>query len=155
MKIPFLNVAAAAFALIAPVISATPAAAAKPEIYMSAFNDLGAGGYDVVAYFTENRPVQGSKSFTTEYAGANWRFSSQQNLDAFTVDPAAYVPQYGGYCAWAVSQGYTASANPTNWSVVGGKLYLNYDDGVQRTWLTDPQGFIQKADANWPSVLSK
>ena len=134
-------------------IFATPAFAAKAPVYTSAFNNLGAGGYDVVAYFDESAPVKGSSQFETEYNGAKWRFSSAENLAAFEADPAAYAPQYGGYCAWAVSQGYTAKGSPKNWSVVDGKLYLNYNDAVQADWQQDIPGFIALADQNWPSVL--
>jgi len=67
--------------------------------------------------------------------------------------PAAYAPQYGGYCAWAVSQGYTASTDPHAWRIVDGKLYLNYSKGVQKRWQQDIPGNIAKGDANWPKVL--
>ena len=67
--------------------------------------------------------------------------------------PEKYAPQYGGYCAWAVSQGYTASSDPTAWKIVNGKLYLNYSVGVQRKWSEDIPGNIAKADSNWPNVL--
>lgn len=65
------------------------------------------------------------------------------------------MPQYGGYCAWAVSQGYTAPGNPNNWRVVDGKLYLNYNDEIQTRWERDIPGFIRSANTNWPSVLSR
>jgi YHS domain-containing protein len=132
-----------------------PASAASPEIYTGRFNNLAVGGYDAVAYFEEEAAVKGAKDFSYDYQGATWRFSSAENLEQFKADPAAYAPQYGGYCAWAVAQGYTAPGNPENWTVRGDKLYLNYDDKVQADWLKDPDGFIAKADANWPGVLSK
>lgn len=111
-------------------------------------------GYDPVAYFTEGRPVEGSDDFETDHDGYTYRFSSQANLDAFIAEPEAYLPQYGGYCAWAVAQGTTASTNPHNWSIVDGKLYLNYDDAVQARWEKDIPGNISKADTNWPRVLN-
>jgi YHS domain-containing protein len=140
-----------AFAVAAP----TGALARKPETYTARFSTLAAGGYDVVAYFTEAKPLKGSADFKTNYKGAEWRFSSAANLEKFKAQPETYAPQYGGYCAWAVSQGYTAPGNPKNWSVVDGRLYLNYNDKVQADWLKDVPGFIQKADANWPAVLEK
>ena len=88
-------------------------------------------------------------------AAEQWRFASAENRDLFLANPDAYSPQYGGYCAWAAAQGYTAPGNPKNWSVVDGKLYLNYNDKVQRDWEQDIPGFIAKADANWPAVLDK
>lgn len=144
----------AALALVAPLSIGAVAHAEKSPVYTGRLNSLAAGGKDVVAYFKQGQPVAGSKSFTTEYQGATWRFASQENLDAFKASPAAYAPQYGGYCAWAVSQGYTAPGSPDHWTIRGGKLYLNYNGKVQKDWLKDPDGFIRKADVNWPSVLS-
>jgi YHS domain-containing protein len=112
-------------------------------------------GHDPVAYFTDKRPVKGSPQFSTTYQGAEFRFASAANLAKFRANPAAYAPQYGGYCAWAVSQGYTAKGAANHWKVVDGKLYLNYNGDVQAKWNKDVPGFIAKADANWPTVLTK
>jgi YHS domain-containing protein len=112
------------------------------------------GGYDPVAYFTQNKPVEGSADITTEYMGATWRFASAENRDSFVADPKRYAPQYGGYCAFAVSSGYTAKGDPQAWSVVDGKLYLNYSKGVRDRWEQDIPGHISKADGNWPAVLN-
>jgi YHS domain-containing protein len=133
----------------------TAAHAGSPDVFTGRFSDLAVDGYDAVAYFEDGAPVKGKKEFFYQYEDATWLFSSADNLEQFKEDPEAYAPQYGGYCAWAVAQGYTAPGNPKNWSVRGGKLYLNYDDGVQKKWLKDPEGFIEKADANWPAVLDK
>lgn len=145
------------FAPFAAILSlaATTALAGSPEVSTGRFSDLAVSGYDAVAYFEDAAPVKGSKEFSYQYEDATWLFASADNLEQFKEDPEAYAPQYGGYCAWAVAQGYTAPGNPKNWSVRGGKLYLNYDSGVQAKWLKDPEGFIVKADANWPSVLDK
>ena len=78
---------------------------------------------------------------------------SKPLLDAFTAEPEKYAPQYGGYCAWAVSQGYTAKTDPRAFSLIDGKLYLNYSRGVQATWAKDLAGNISRGDANWPKVL--
>ncbi len=143
---------ASALLAIAALVPMRAHAASDP-VYTGIFSDLAVSGYDAVAYFREGRPVEGSADFETEYEGATWRFASQENLDAFVADPAAYAPQYGGYCAWAVSQGYTASGDPDYWKIVDGKLYLNYDADVQATWEEDIPGHIRSADGNWPSVL--
>lgn len=146
----------AAFAAIAAIFSPLGAAqAADPEVYTGRFSNLAVDGHDPVAYFKEGKPVKGSGDFQYEYQGAVWRFSSQENLAAFQAEPDAYAPQYGGYCAWAVSQGYTARGNPANWSIIDGKLYLNYNDKVQRDWEKDIPGFVKQANANWPRVLTK
>lgn len=111
-------------------------------------------GADAVAYFTEGTYVPGNPEFTYEWGGAVWQFASTQNRDAFAQSPTEYAPQYGGFCAWAVSQGYTAPVDPTAWKVVDGKLYLNFNAGVQKRWQRDIPGNIAKGDRNWPGVLS-
>jgi YHS domain-containing protein len=146
---------ASLLALILAAAAAAPARAAQDPVYTGTFSDLAVSGYDPVAYFSEGRPVEGSADYSYTWNGAVWRFASQANRDAFTADPARYAPQFGGYCAWAVSQGYTASADPRAWRVVDGKLYLNYDVNVQRTWEQDVAGHIAEAEGNWPKVLEK
>jgi len=128
---------------------------AKEPVYTGTLSDLAVSGYDPVAYFTDGKPVEGKSDFEFEWQGATWRFANAKNLEAFKADPAAYAPQYGGYCAWAVSQGYTASSDPEAWKIVGKKLYLNYNKKVQSDWEKDPAGNIAKADRNWPAVLDK
>lgn len=120
----------------------------------SAFGGVAIEGYDPVAYFTQGKPVEGSSDFTHDWNGATWRFASAENRDMFIADPEKFAPQYGGYCAWAVSQGYTASIDPDAWSIVDGKLYLNYSKGVQSRWENDIAGHISSADENWPEIRS-
>jgi YHS domain-containing protein len=117
----------------------------------------GAGlrGYDPVAYFTEGRPVRGNASYTTTWNGATWFFSSKANKDLFVEEPERYAPQYGGYCAYAVGNNYTADGDPTAWSIEQGKLYVNYNKNVRELWLKDTSNLIQKGDANWPKLLQK
>lgn len=126
---------------------------AKAPVYTGFLSNLAVGGYDTVSYFTESKAIKGSKEFSTEYKGATWYFSSQENLVAFTNNPEKYAPQYGGYCAWAVSQGYTAKGDPQQWSIHEDKLYLNYNADVQNRWLVDKENFILQGDKNWPQVL--
>ena len=111
-------------------------------------------GADPVAYFTEEAYVAGSSEFVYEWMNATWYFSSAENRDLFANDPEAYAPKYGGYCAWAVSQGNTAPIDPTAWKIVDGALYLNYNASVQERWSQDIPGNIAKADENWPGVLN-
>ena len=94
------------FAMMPLLISARTALAMKPEIFAS--RGIAIRGYDPVAYFKQGRPVRGSSDFETDYKGATFRFANTQNLTDFIADPDAFAPQYGGYCAWAVSHGYTA-----------------------------------------------
>lgn len=109
-------------------------------------------GTDPVAYFTEGRPTPGSPDFSAEWGGATWHFASGANRARFLADPEAFAPQYGGFCAWAVSQGYTAPIDPAAWRIVENRLYLNYDRSVQRRWEADIPGHIVRADTNWPGL---
>ena len=126
---------------------------AKDKIYKSFLSSNAVGGYDAVAYFKEGKPVKGQSGFKISYMGADWLFSSPENLAAFKSNPEKFAPQYGGYCAWAVSQGYTAKGDPKHWSVVNGKLYLNYNAEIQNRWDKNKANFIVQANKNWPSVL--
>ena len=126
--------------------------AAKPPIYAN--GDGAIRGYDPVAYFTHEQPTKGRDQFSAEWMGATFKFASAENLERFKADPSAYAPQYGGYCAYAVSQGYTASIDPDAWAIVDGKLYLNYSKSVQKRWNKDISGHIKAADKNWPGVLN-
>ncbi len=128
-------------------------AVAKDPVYTGTFSDLALGGFDAVAYFVEGKPLEGRGDVEYAWNGATWRFANQANLKAFKAAPQTYAPQYGGYCAWAVSQGYTASADPDAWRIVDNKLYLNYSKSVQRDWEKDIPGNIKKANKNWPKVL--
>ncbi|SDG09061.1 YHS domain-containing (seleno)protein [Thalassobaculum litoreum] len=127
--------------------------AGQDPVYTEFLSDTAVDGYDPVAYFTDGKPVEGSDKYETEYNGATWRFTSAEHRDAFIAEPAKYAPQYGGYCAWAVSQGYTAKGDPQHWRIVDGKLYLNYNADVQKKWTADIPGHITAADGNWPKVL--
>ncbi|MGL6313999.1 YHS domain-containing (seleno)protein [Vibrio sp. WXL103] len=130
-----------------------PALALEP-VYSDFFGKA-IKGYDPVAYFTQSMPIEGTRQFRYQWNGADWYFSSAQNRQKFIDDPQKYAPQYGGYCAWAVSKGYTAKIDPNAWSVVDGKLYLNYSKSVQRDWQQDIPGNIAKGDRNWPRLLNE
>ncbi|MBI4963803.1 MAG: YHS domain-containing protein [Desulfomonile tiedjei] len=112
-------------------------------------------GYDPVAYFIQGKPTSGTKEFEFKWDGAVWQFSSAENLNLFKADPEKYVPQYGGYCAWAVAEGYTADIDPNAWTVSQGKLYLNYNLDIRTKWQKDMAPNIERANKNWPGVLEK
>ncbi len=131
------------------------AQAKTPAVYTGLVAGVAVGGYDAVAYFAEKKPVKGSKEFSLMHDGVVWLFASAANRDAFKADPAKFTPQYGGYCAYAVSQGYTAKGDPQAWSIVGGRLFLNYDKSVRSSWEKASSTLIPKSDANWPKVLNK
>ena len=137
----------------APVFAALgqQAVAASPMIY--AEDGIAVDGSDVVGYFTESRPVAGDPAITLDYMGATWRFASVENRSMFEADPKAYTPQYGGYCAFAMSKGYIAPTIPEAWTIHNGKLYLNFSLRARTLWLQDVEGNIAAGDANWPSAL--
>ena len=140
-----------AFLFAALMSFAAAAAAQKPEIYADRAGAI--RGFDPVAYFAEARPLKGSDKFSYPWKGATWSFASAENRDRFAAAPEKYAPQYGGYCAYGVAQNYAVSIDPQAWSIVDGKLYLNYSRSVRETWNKDIPGHIRKADANWPGVL--
>lgn len=118
-------------------------------------NGVAIRGTDPVAYFREGRPVAGRADITHAWHGVTWRFATEANRDAFAADPARYAPAYGGFCAWAVAEGYTAPIDPRAWTIVGGRLYLNYSRSIQRRWERDIAGNIARADANWPRLATE
>lgn len=136
-------------------LAAAPASlGAADPIYTGVFSDLALQGYDPVAYFREARAVEGSKEWQWEWMGATWRFSSEENLADFRAAPEEYAPAYGGHCAWAVSQGYTAKGDARYWRIVDDRLFLNYDAKIQERWEGDVEGHVRSADENWPGLLS-
>ena len=110
-------------------------------------------GYDPVAYFADGKPVRGLPEFKYVWKGTQWRFAGPEHLEMFKKGPEKYAPGYGGYCAYAVSQGKTADIDPGAWTITEGKLYLNLDKDVQRLWEKNMQEYIRKADENWPRML--
>jgi hypothetical protein len=142
--------------VVAMLISAAGAAAAesKPAINKGA-GDVAMRGYDPVSYVVAGAPMKGDPRFEYRWKDAVWLFTSRANRARFIKDPERYAPQFGGYCAWAISRGYTADADPEAWRIIDGRLYLIYSKTVQRRWEQDVEGNIAKARANWPSVLDK
>ncbi len=146
MKVKMLLIGAA-------MLISLPALAAKEPVFSA--GDGAIRGYDPVAYFSEGRPVKGRSDISHSWNGATWHFSSEQNRTTFVSAPDKYAPAYGGYCAYAVANGYTATTDPDAWSIVNGRLYLNYSQGVKKRWEKNISGYIKSGDANWPGVLAK
>ena len=136
---------------LAAWLIATAVQATEP-VHTGWFSNLAVDGHDVVAYFTRGAPVEGSAEHSTEWRGAEWRFASAENLARFRENPERYAPAYGGYCAYAVSQGYTAPGDPEHWAIHEGRLYLNYDADTQDQWSADRTTHIAAADRHWPAV---
>ena len=115
----------------------------------------GINGYDPVAYFTDGKPIKGNGWNVTEHDGVTYMFANKKNRKKFEADPQMYLPAYGGYCAYGVAVGKKFEIDPEAWKIESGKLYLNLDAEIQKKWLKDIPGYIQKANANWPEIVEK
>lgn len=116
---------------------------------------VGVGGYDVVAYQTMGKAVRGTGFHAAEYNGVTYLFASKEDRAKFLKNPALYLPQFGGFCAYGASVGKKIYADPTVWKLVNGKLYLNVDANIQKKFERDLAGNIAKAEANWPKLVDK
>lgn len=110
-------------------------------------------GYDVVSYFHGGTPVHGLPEYSVLWKGAEWHFATAENRDAFEMNPRAYAPQFGGYCAYAMAQGELVSTDPTLWQVIDGRLYLTHSPEIEQMWEEDTAGYIHMAEAHWPVIL--
>jgi hypothetical protein len=127
--------------------------AQQSEVFVK--SGIAINGYDPVAYFKEGKAVMGNSTFSFKWNDANWLFSDQQNLDSFKLNPIKFAPQYGGYCAYGMSEGHKAPTEPGAWTIVNGKLYLNYNIKVKGYWNKDQAKRIEDADKNWPGLKNK
>lgn len=123
------------------------------------FNNLNASGvildgYDPVAFFTDNKPVKGDQAFSFKHKGAIYYFASAEHLELFKANPAKYEPQFGGWCAYAVSLGRIAPIDVNNFSIVNGRLFIQHNQRAVNGWNKDVPGNIVKADKYWPAVSS-
>ena len=124
----------------------------KPVAALNVADGLAVKGYDVVAYFTDSMPVKGVPEFSHRWQGATWRFASASHRAAFIREPAKYAPQYGGYCAFAMSHGGVVDIDPKRWKIENGALYLNNGRIAENLWLRDPKDHIEKANKNWRTI---
>jgi len=106
-------------------------------------------GYDPVAYFTKKAAVKGDKSIYVDWKGARWYFVSADNRNQFASAPEKFAPQFGGFCAWGVRNGYKIHTDPCCWTIYNDKLYLNYSEAVQQKWRADPEKYIAVAAEKW------
>ena len=138
--------------LLASIIFVIPflSTAQKYEEAVYTVKGLAIKGYDPVAYFTEEKAIKGSENYSFDWNGSTWTFTSDKNRQAFKENPGKYAPQYGGYCAWGMSNGYKAKVDPENaWTIHNGKLYLNYSTGIKAKWLPEKDELIKVANENW------
>lgn len=127
--------------------------AQKAEVFSN--NGVAINGYDAVAYFTKGQPVKGDSKFSLSWNNATWYFASKEDADLFKADPAKYAPQYGGYCAYGLSENHKAPTKPEAWTILNGKLYLNYNLDIRSDWQKNSAERIKKADIYWPAIKNK
>ncbi len=126
------------------------------EVNTGYFGNVAIMGYDPVAYFTMNDAVEGSEEHAIEWLGATWLFANEKHRQTFTASPIKYAPQYGGLCSVGVAYGeVTRDIDPEAWSIIDGKLYLNYSKAANTVLAEDGPNLIAKADTNWPDVKAR
>jgi YHS domain-containing protein len=127
----------------------------SPVAPVNTASGVGLKGYDPVAYFATGQPIAGVEGYTNQWKGVTYRFSSAENLDRFKAAPETYLPQYGGYCAYAMSINRIADIDPARWEIVGGKLYLNNNRVSYALWALSESRNIAAADRNWAAFPKK
>jgi hypothetical protein len=110
-------------------------------------------GYDVVSYFTDGKPVKGASDISLPFDDATWQFANASHKQMFEADPDHYLPQYGGMCAGGMAMGVSVPANPDNWVIVDGKLYM-VSGGAEdlADWKAHAAENIKAADAQWAKL---
>jgi YHS domain-containing protein len=134
---------------------ATPPAKISQETPVAEINNqrgLALRGYDPVAYFTDKKPIEGKPDIAYQWKGATYQFATVEHRELFQRDPEHYAPQFGGYCAYAVSLGTTADGDPFQWAVDGDKLFVNNNAIAYALWNKSRSGNIRRGDVNWPLI---
>ena len=142
-------------ALTLTTAALTFAASAADLVNVSGASNIAVGGYDTVAFFTDNKAVNGDPFITATYQGATYIFASKEHKALFEAAPEKYVPQCGGYCAFGVSVGALFPVDINTWQVRNGKLYLNLNSDILKKFNADFAGNVAKADKNWPELVKK
>lgn len=145
------------FLLVLAFISITAIAqnTVKREVELNLENKVAIQGFDPVAYFESNKATLGTKDISTELNGAIYYFSNEENRKLFLNNPTQYQPQFGGYCAYGMSEGHKAHITPEAFTIVDNKLYLNYNLKVKELWLKEQKERIVKANENWSKLTDK
>lgn len=132
--------------LIIALLLARPAVAAEAQFQVSG---VALGGYDPVSYFRQQEAARGNPEYRHRYNGSTWHFSNELHRDLFAEDPRQYAPQYGGFCAYAITQGQLVPVDPYAWTIHEGKLYLNYSTRVRAAWRANLDRYLEAAAENW------
>ena len=140
------------FCLLATICVVDPARAGESKKVNTGPDNLAIKGYDPVAYFTRGQPVKGKPDYAHSWNGAQWLFANANHRDMFTADPERYAPQFGGFCAMALTRSKIAGADPQSWVIVDGKLYLNFSKPALETFQENTHENIKKAEVNWEKI---
>jgi len=140
------------FALVATILATQLVVTGEAKLVNTGEDSIAIKGYDPVAYFTNGRPVKGKSEFTYSWNGARWQFADGAHRDMFAANPERYAPQFGGFCSMALAHGQIADVNPEAWTIVDGKLYLNFSESVRRKFRQNIHDNIKKAEANWKNT---
>ena len=132
-----------------------PSAWAFEEINISYFSGVALDGYDAVSYFTQSGAVKGNESYALKWKSATWLFSNDANRQRFLENPAAFAPQYGGYCSNQMSLGNLSDIDTAVWRIIDNKLYLFGHDSGRVRWASDTGQRILDADRHWDSYLTR
>jgi len=154
MEMPWRMISTACAALVLATLIA-PSVRAESASDVNLIDGIALHGFDPVAYFAQNKAVKGDAQLTAAYHGVTYEFASKEDQAAFQANPEKYVPQYGGFCAFAVSRGLKADIDPHEFAIKDGKLYVNNSDRAQNLFVEDVKGNIEKADRNWPDVAKQ
>ena len=133
----------------AKVNRVTPLSWNHNSINQPMFSNQAINGYDAVAYLTQNSAIKGNESFSYNWNDATWFFENKENKNAFIENPKKYAPQYGGFCSFAVSKGFTANTNPNSFEIIDGKIYLFADNDIKSEWLNQKDENLKIANKNW------
>ena len=143
-------------AVLSVFLAAAALLTAKEKTLVNAAGDgVVLHGYDPVAYFNGNAAVKGDAKYKAAYKGGTYYFASDANLKLFKKDPAKYAPQYGGYCAVAVSMGQLEDADPKMFTIHKDKLLVQRNEKAHQMFLSNPDMLHQKADQQWPELVEK
>lgn len=148
-------------ALVVPLVlllGGKPTAAADRQLLSTTFTHVAIQGYDTVAYFTDGKAIMGSSEYEYVWGDAKWWFASAEHRTMFIADPDRYMPQFGGFCAAAMAMvdGDLVPADPENWAIVNGKLYMTTSGKKHFSdWLKNAPANIAKANENWPHIYSR
>lgn len=140
---------------VAVLLLALPGPARADAAMFSSRSGVAIGGYDPVAFFVHGAAERGRRGHAVMWKGVVWRFASASNQARFEANPRAYAPAFGGYCAFAMSQGVLADGNPQLWAIVDGELFLLNNPEAQGVWVTRRGELITQARLHWPVILRK